>query len=56
MEWDYSLVRVVDEEPFVSEVLWQKGDEGWELVSVVHVDGGFALFFKKPAQPNHKEA
>ena len=47
MKWDYVLVSVVDEEPFVSETLWENGDEGWELVSAYPKDGSVKLYFKR---------
>lgn len=46
--WDYALVSVVDESPFVEEALWCKGDEGYELVSAYPIDGCVKLYFKRP--------
>ena len=48
MKWDYCYVRVVPEQQHVAESLWEKGDEGWELVSVHVFDESVHLFFKKP--------
>lgn len=49
MKWDYCLVRCIDEEPFVSESMWEKGDEGWELVSAYrHEEGSLTMIYKRP--------
>jgi hypothetical protein len=50
LKWDYALVSVVDESPFVEEALWEKGDEGYELVNAYPIDGSVKLYFKKPAR------
>lgn len=45
--WDYCVVRVVAEEPFVSECLWEHGDKGWQLASTQNVDGTIWLYFTR---------
>lgn len=47
--WDYVVVSVVDESPFVEEVLWEQGDEGYELVSAYPIDRCVKLYFKRLA-------
>ena len=47
-KWDYALVSVIDEEPWISEAMWEHGDEGWELVSAYSSEGSVKLYFKKP--------
>lgn len=51
-KWDYCYVRVVNEQKWVSESLWEQGKQGWELVSAqLETDGKYRtmhLFFKRP--------
>jgi hypothetical protein len=46
-KWDYALVSVIDEEPWISEAMWEQGDEGWELVSAYSINGSVKLYFKR---------
>lgn len=46
--WDYALINVTDEGPWVAETLWEEGKKGWELVAVTRSDGCVQLFFKRP--------
>ena len=50
MKWDYALVSVIDESPFLEQAIWEKGDEGYELVTAYPIDGCVKLYFKKPAE------
>jgi hypothetical protein len=48
-KWEYAVVGCIQEEPFLSEALAEKGEEGWELVSVVRDDNEVVdLYFKRP--------
>lgn len=49
-KWNYLLVSVSDEGPWVEESLWTHGAEGWELVSAYTKDGSVKLYFKKPLE------
>jgi hypothetical protein len=46
-QWDYAYVRVVDEQRWITECLWEQGREGWDLASVVHFQGTAHLYFKR---------
>jgi hypothetical protein len=47
--WDHELVRVVDEQQWITETLHEHSEEGWELVAVAHVEGpSVYLYFKRP--------
>ena len=49
-KWEHTIVRVVDESPFLEETLWEHGDEGYELVAAYPQDGCVRLYFKKPVR------
>lgn len=48
-EWEYDLSFAKFEEEYkIIDILTAKGNEGWELVTVMETEGGFNLYFKRP--------
>ena len=47
MKWEHTVVRVVDESPFVEEAIWNKEAKGYELVTAYQQDGCVCLYFKR---------
>lgn len=46
-KYEYAHVEVMAESHWIVEALSSKGDEGWELVTVVHGHGNAHLYFKR---------
>ena len=47
-KWEHTIVRVVDESPFLEEAIWEHEEDGYELVTAYPQDGCVRLYFKKP--------